>query len=124
MRLFATTPHYRTLLIITVIVIITTGLWMVFSAFFFCIPVHAFWDANVTASYCLPEEVIWPLNAAIQIVTDVSLVLLPMPVLVGLRLPRRQKVALIFVFALGILYVPSPNPIPVYYLPLRSWLAD
>jgi hypothetical protein len=40
-----------------------------------------------------------------NIATDVSLLLLPMPLLSKLQLPRMQKLALMGVFAMGILYV-------------------
>ncbi|KAL4897723.1 hypothetical protein BDV59DRAFT_197993 [Aspergillus ambiguus] len=102
MRLFSTARGYRIILIITLIAVIVTGLYMVLSAFFFCTPIHAFWDPTVPDAYCLPRAVIWPLNAALQIATDVSLLIIPMPVLFRLKLPRRQKCAIIFVFALGI----------------------
>ncbi|KAL5365718.1 hypothetical protein BJX96DRAFT_18822 [Aspergillus floccosus] len=102
MRLFSSTKDYRIILIFTLCVVIITGLYMVFSAFFFCTPVRAFWDHTIADAYCLPEAVIWPLNAGIQISTDVWLLILPMPVLFRLCLPRRQKCALIFVFALGV----------------------
>jgi hypothetical protein len=102
MRLFSSTKDYRVILIFTLVAVIITGLYMVFSAFFFCTPVRAFWNRSIPDAYCLPEAVIWPLNAGIQISTDVWLVILPMPVLFRLRLPRRQKCALIFVFALGV----------------------
>jgi hypothetical protein len=111
MRLFSSTKDYRVILIFTLVAVIITGLYMVFSAFFFCTPVRAFWNRSIPDAYCLPEAVIWPLNAGIQISTDVWLVILPMPVLFRLRLPRRQKCALIFVFALGVLYIPfTPSP--------------
>ncbi|GES57531.1 hypothetical protein ATEIFO6365_0001081900 [Aspergillus terreus] len=102
MRLFSSTKDYRIILVFTLVAVIITGLYMVFSTFFFCTPVRAFWDRSIPDAYCLPEAVIWPLNAGIQISTDAWLVILPMPVLFRLRLPRRQKCALIFVFALGL----------------------
>ncbi|GAB1213731.1 hypothetical protein ATERTT37_002881 [Aspergillus terreus] len=77
--------HYRVILIFTLVAVIITGLYMVFSAFFFCTPVRAFWNRSIPDAYCLPEAVIWPLNAGLQISTDVWLVILPMPVL--FRLP-------------------------------------
>lgn len=101
-RLFPT-RLYQIILHIALVCVIITGLWMVFSAFFFCVPVRAFWDPRAPQN-CLPKRVVWCLNASIQIVSDLIIVILPMPVLTQLRLPRRQKFALVLVFALGLLY--------------------
>lgn len=42
-----------------------------------------------------------------NIATDLSLLVMPMPLLSQLQLPRTQKIALVGVFAIGGLYVPS-----------------
>ena len=47
----------------------------------------------------------WFLNAALQIVTDLWIVILPMPMWAVLRLPWRQKTAVVVLFGLGILCV-------------------
>ncbi|KAI9045551.1 uncharacterized protein KD926_007967 [Aspergillus affinis] len=99
-RLFPT-HRYQIILHITLACVVISGLWMVFSAIFFCVPVHAFWDPSAP-QHCLPKSVVWSLNASIQIVSDLIIVVLPMPVLTQLRLPKRQKTALIVVFALGL----------------------
>ncbi|GFN14950.1 uncharacterized protein AtWU_04750 [Aspergillus tubingensis] len=98
-RLFPT-HTYRILLILTLIFVIITGLWMVLSTLIFCIPINAFWDTSLPHT-CLPEDVVWCLNAAFQITTDLILVVLPLPILARLNLPKRQKAALLVIFALG-----------------------
>jgi hypothetical protein len=82
-----------------------TGIWIVLSDFFFCIPIHDFWTLplNAKSKHCLPHGPIWFLNAGIQIVTDFAILLLPMPALRRLKLPNQQKIGIIFVFALWIL---------------------
>ncbi|RAH66449.1 uncharacterized protein BO66DRAFT_474185 [Aspergillus aculeatinus CBS 121060] len=98
-RLFPT-KYYQIILAVTLFFVIATGMWMVFSAILFCIPVRSFWDTSLPRT-CLPEGVVWCLNAGFQISTDLLLVILPMPVLAKLQIPKRQKVALILIFALG-----------------------
>ncbi|RAL12254.1 uncharacterized protein BO97DRAFT_470459 [Aspergillus homomorphus CBS 101889] len=98
-RLFPT-KSYQIILAITLCFVVATGLWMVFSAILFCNPIRSFWDTSLPHT-CLPETVVWSLNAAFQISTDLLLVILPMPVLAKLQIPKRQKVALILIFALG-----------------------
>ncbi|PYH79720.1 hypothetical protein BO82DRAFT_356141 [Aspergillus uvarum CBS 121591] len=98
-RLFPT-KYYQIILAVTLFFVIATGMWMVFSAILFCIPVRSFWDTSLPRT-CLPEDVVWCLNAGFQISTDLLLVILPMPVLAKLRIAKRQKIALILIFALG-----------------------
>ncbi|OOG00202.1 hypothetical protein ASPCADRAFT_127073 [Aspergillus carbonarius ITEM 5010] len=98
-RLFPT-KIYRILLTITLAFVIISGLWMVFSTLLFCIPISAFWDKSLPRT-CLPADVVWCLNAGLQITTDLILVILPLPILARLRLPKRQKAALLIIFALG-----------------------
>ncbi|RHZ46945.1 uncharacterized protein CDV56_102134 [Aspergillus thermomutatus] len=101
MRLFAATnKRFRTLLIVFLVFIIIVGLWIVLSNFLICIPVRGFWDRSVPST-CLSTTVVWCLNAALQIVTDIVVVTTPIPTLARLRLPGRQKFAVILMFALG-----------------------
>ena len=91
--------HYGMLIAIAI-----NGLWLILSQVFSCVPTQAFWDWTIEA-YCLPREPMWYSNAAVNIVTDFALFVTPLIVLRTLKLPRRQKLALYFVFALGFLYV-------------------
>lgn len=95
---------YQIILYTVLIFVIITGLWMVFASFFMCIPIRGAWDIS-SPHNCIPKEVLWSLNAALQIITDMTIVILPMPLLAKLQLPRKQKIALILVFALGTLFV-------------------
>ncbi|KAH0368355.1 hypothetical protein KCU89_g18665, partial [Aureobasidium melanogenum] len=82
-------------------VIVVYGLWSVFSTAFMCTPVAYFWDRSI-GSHCLSRLGVWFANASINIVTDVVICLMPVPVLNRLKLPRKQKYALIGVFSLGL----------------------
>lgn len=81
-------------------VLATYGTWTILSAWLNCIPVSKFWDDSVPG-YCLNKEGLWFSNAAMHILTDLVILVLPMPVLNSLQLPKRQKIALMGVFALG-----------------------
>lgn len=118
-RLFPT-KYYQIILAVTLFFVIATGMWMVFSAILFCIPVRSFWDTSLHRT-CLPEGVVWCLNAGFQISTDLLLVILPMPVLAKLQIPKRQKVALILIFALGFLFVYLPFLLVVTITNLELW---
>ncbi|KAL4780280.1 hypothetical protein BJX76DRAFT_338451 [Aspergillus varians] len=77
------------------------GTWTFISAWLNCVPVAKFWDEELDG-YCLDRKALWFSNSGIHIFTDIILLVFPMPVLKKLQLPRRQKVALMGVFALGI----------------------
>ncbi|PKY03689.1 PTH11-like integral membrane protein [Aspergillus campestris IBT 28561] len=78
--------------------------WAVLSGYVNCVPVAKFWDREIPGG-CLNFEIVWFFNASMNIVTDVALFILPMPLLSRLQLPRMQKVGLMAVFAIGILVV-------------------
>ncbi|KAJ5538507.1 hypothetical protein N7494_007986 [Penicillium frequentans] len=87
--------------------LVIAGLWMVTSGFVFCIPVSDFWRAPppVAVKHCLPKGPVWYSNAAMQIFSDVVILILPMPLLYKLQLPRPQKIGIMLVFGVGVLYV-------------------
>ena len=89
----------------TMAFLIIAGLWMVLSGFLFCIPVHDFWNVNyrLHRAHCLPDGPVWYANAAMQISTDVVILILPMPLLSKLHLPWRQKMGIMLVFGVGVL---------------------
>ncbi|KAL4769508.1 hypothetical protein BDW60DRAFT_224763 [Aspergillus nidulans var. acristatus] len=76
------------------------GTWTFVSAWLNCVPVAKFWDPTIDG-YCLDKKALWFSNSAIHIFTDIVLLIFPMPVLKNLQLPRRQRLALMAVFALG-----------------------
>ncbi|KAL4755526.1 hypothetical protein BDW72DRAFT_3077 [Aspergillus terricola var. indicus] len=104
MRLFPS-RHYQIMLKILLGLVACTGLYMVFGTLFVCVPVHTFWERRNVDENCVSRAVVWYLTAALQIAGDLTLVILPMPKLFRLRVPTRQKVCLILVFALGLFVV-------------------
>ncbi|OJJ64357.1 hypothetical protein ASPSYDRAFT_84371 [Aspergillus sydowii CBS 593.65] len=76
------------------------GTWTFVSAWLNCVPVAKFWDDSIDG-HCLDKKALWFSNSGIHIFTDIVLLVFPMPVLKSLQLPRRQKLALMGVFALG-----------------------
>lgn len=79
------------------------GTWTVIGSIFVCIPVSKSWKTTdlFGSKYCQNRFVAWFVNASIHMVLDLTLILLPMPMMRKLNMPLRQRVALMFVFALG-----------------------
>ena len=66
-----------------------------------CIPLHKMWDPSVSGS-CHPLSVWWALTY-LHIITDFVIFAIPIPVVVTLMVPVRQKAGLLVVFTLGFL---------------------
>ncbi|CAG8079212.1 unnamed protein product [Penicillium nalgiovense] len=89
----------------------TCTLWIVPSAFIFCIPIDAFWNLSVEVRHarCLPIDVVWYLNGSIHIITDLAILFLPMPMLYPLKLSWRRKAGVMLVFAGGICVIAASS---------------
>ena len=84
------------------------GTWTIVSAWLNCVPVAKFWDDSIEG-YCLSKAGLWFSNSGIHILTDIMIIIYPMPALKKLKLPLRQKIAVMALFSLGGLYVTSPS---------------
>ncbi|KAJ5759262.1 hypothetical protein N7520_006418 [Penicillium odoratum] len=99
-RVFSTTRRMRLACNMLIGFLIIYGTWTVISAWVNCVPVAKFWDPTI-AGFCFNKEALWFSNSAIHILTDLLILIYPMPVIRSLQLPSRQKFALMGVFALG-----------------------
>jgi hypothetical protein len=81
-------------------VVVVYAFWTVLSSVFGCKPIQAFWTLKHPFK-CLNQFTVWFFNGGMNILTDLSIIVLPMPVIRKLNLPRRQKQALIGIFAIG-----------------------
>ena len=99
--------HHASRKIVKVFTCITVfvGLWslsQLIVAIFTCDPIDGYWKKSKDAQ-CIPNHPFWEINAAGNIVTDVMIFILPIPILKTLNLPRRQRHILIGIFGLGFL---------------------
>ncbi|KAJ9624475.1 hypothetical protein H2203_005210 [Taxawa tesnikishii (nom. ined.)] len=99
-RLFVGLPVCRVIYAVGA-VCITYALWSILSNICICTPVAYFWDQSIPKGRCLNKKAVWFTNASLNILTDIAILILPLPSLQRLRLPRRQKIGLMGVFALG-----------------------
>lgn len=75
-----------------------------FSLLFACKPVAASWDPLLLAlptTVCLNRGGIYLAQAVIGIVTDVLLLALPVPTVLKLQMPNKQKLGLVGIFGVG-----------------------
>jgi hypothetical protein len=82
--------------------IITCGIMTVSGSLFYCIPVPLAWDASVPG-HCVNRSAVNYSVSGFNIVNDLFLLAIPVPFLLKLQLPKKQRVTLISVFACGFL---------------------
>lgn len=75
---------------------------LVFISIFNCIPIEGFWK-KTTPAQCIPNLPLWYVNAGGNIITDVIIFALPIPIVWKLKMPGAQRLSLIAVFGLGFL---------------------
>lgn len=80
--------------------------WVVCVTFLFifiCVPVEKLWYPELPGR-CINQVGTWIANAAATILTDIIILLMPIPQIWGLQLGTREKIGLTTAFFLGFLY--------------------
>ncbi|KAF7898062.1 hypothetical protein EAF00_004508 [Botryotinia globosa] len=103
---------------ITLLVTVLDGIVLTFVNAFQCSPVSGAWRTDTDAK-CLSIITIYLASAPVNIITDLAILVLPIPVLTGMNLPQRQKAILVFTFSLGI-FVTIVDVVRIYYLQQAS----
>jgi hypothetical protein len=92
---------------IYVLVAITTG-WIIAMSttnFLLCVPLNAYWNIFYFGKqWCVDEVRYYVSFACIDLALDVATYILPLRAIYQLKLPRNQKLALMALFSIGILY--------------------
>lgn len=96
------TQEMRKIYIAVIAVVTGWTLSQVFVSIFGCWPISGFWDDSIGAR-CIPTQPYWYINAAGHILTDIVILVLPIPAISRLKLPRRQRYILMGIFCLGFL---------------------
>jgi hypothetical protein len=92
----------RTLIKIMMAFTVLSALGCVLASIFQCTPIHKAWavSPNVLGK-CINVSALFYAQAGLDIVQDCIIYVLPMRMLYQIQIPRRQKIALMFVFAIG-----------------------
>ena len=72
-------------------------------AFFMCQPFAFNWDQTIPGGHCGNQVLSYKYTGAINLITDVVVLVLPMPYLYSLQLAVYKKVVLMVTFAIGFL---------------------
>ncbi|PKS05927.1 hypothetical protein jhhlp_007760 [Lomentospora prolificans] len=92
------TKQNRRLILIAGAIVVSWSVSQVFVQIFICTPVSAFWEGG---GKCIPNIPQWYINAGGNILTDIMILLLPLPIIWQLKLVKGQKFILVGIFCLG-----------------------
>lgn len=91
--------------------------WSVFAGTFLCRPIAKLWKPQLPGE-CMDPRRYWLSAAGVNIGNDFAVLILPLPAITQLRLPRKQKMCLILMFLLGffVCVVSIVRLVTVHYL--------
>lgn len=111
----------RTATYVVIGIVSCYGIWRLFSAIFTCNPPAAFWDHSIKQKKCQDRLALSLASTILNMTTDLMIALLPLPYINNLQLPRRQRYALVAVFALaGAVVIVSILRLPSLYHLMES----
>ncbi|KAF2461452.1 major facilitator superfamily domain-containing protein [Lineolata rhizophorae] len=100
----------------TLFVVNAAGLALTFLNIFQCVPVaDAFKTPQPRGANCTDVVTLYLSSAPVNIITDLAILFLPMPILTSMRLPKKQKVILVITFGFGI-FVAIVDVVRIAYL--------
>lgn len=82
-------------------IIVGYSLGMTLALIFACTPFMMNWDITITDGTCINKGALYLAAAGATAATDLVLLVLPIPMVINLHLPRVQKAATICMFAIG-----------------------
>ncbi|KAI1312138.1 hypothetical protein F5Y03DRAFT_265299 [Xylaria venustula] len=101
-RLFGQRPGVRRF----ILWLNTANIGMMIGVFFAtvlqCVPINKTWETSLKGT-CIDKRVLFTVSASFNILTDMLMLALPLRIFINLKIPRRTKIALMFVFLLGFL---------------------
>lgn len=96
---------FRTSVWISIVIVGLYTSIITFMMFFQCNPPQKSFDFSVTEGTCLNAGVLYMATAVSNIVTDIILFCLPIPMVYQLHMPTAQKVGALIIFGIGSVYV-------------------
>lgn len=105
-RIFSPNPKTLRFIQLGIGLIVAAYTAMFFATLFECSPIEKGWN-QLTPGHCLPAKVLPYCSGAINVVTDLYVLILPIPCIWGLNVRLSRKLRTVAIFGLGILYDPS-----------------
>lgn len=107
---------FRWATLATLFVVNAGGIALTFLNIWQCTPVQAVFKSPIPDSAsCTDIVTIYLSSAPLNIITDLAILFLPMPILTSMRLPKKQKIILIVTFSFGV-FVAAVDVVRIAYL--------
>lgn len=97
-------PIFRRIVLATAAFVIAWGIGITVTLLLACRPLQAYWDINVTGK-CLTMVTFTYFTNISNLITDIWIFLLPVPMIWHLQLQMKKKFLLSFIFCIGLAYV-------------------
>jgi len=97
--------RFRLLADTVVVIVIMLGLGNIIQCLAICRPFAFQWDKTISGGVCGNQKLGILLVAFLNLFTDLMIVIMPMPLVWKLKMPRSKRLALMGIFGLGIMYV-------------------
>ncbi|KAL8866696.1 MAG: hypothetical protein Q9174_006145, partial [Haloplaca sp. 1 TL-2023] len=108
----------RTFYLLSMITGIASVLWWVglmLTAFLHCQPFEYYWDRSIPGGHCVDDLLVGYTLTSVNIGTDLIVLILPIPWLLGMNMAVPKRLAVVGLFVLGSLYV-TILPTPLRHL--------
>lgn len=102
LRLFGQKPGVRRFIIWLNVANLANMVGVFFAVVFQCFPIEKTWQPMLEG-HCVDRRVLFVTSSSINILTDLLVLGLPLRIFIDLKIPKRTKIALMFVFLLGFL---------------------
>lgn len=102
---------FQNIIKVMLVFVICSGVVLLFLQVFQCLPVAYNWDKSILDGRCLSINTLAYTHAGLSIVQDVIILVLPISELSALKLGKKQKLGVFFVFQVGALYA-TPRILP------------
>lgn len=86
---------------ITMVLVALLGTSGFLSTMLICHPFAYNWDLSISGGYCGSQSAIFATFGIMNLVTDVAVLTMPIPCLLGLRMPFWKKASLLATFTVG-----------------------
>ncbi|KAI5840097.1 hypothetical protein DFP73DRAFT_197025 [Morchella snyderi] len=92
---------FRQTVMALIIINVALTVSIFFADFFQCSPINYIWDKSIEGGKCIDTKAFFISSAALNIVSDFVVLLLPIPMVWKLKINMKKKIALISLFSLG-----------------------
>jgi hypothetical protein len=92
---------WRICIFASMFLVVSYNIALMIPLIFACKPFMKTWDVSILEGNCIDRTPVFMATAVMNMVTDILLLVLPIPMVIELQMPRVQKAGLICAFGVG-----------------------